>query len=236
MQVGCDLGALLGAGPRDAFLGQLAGEAPAPWAEEEPETGQEQRVAGIGGGILAAAVLTILVASPAAAHETREVGDYHFVVGFINEPVFTNQKSGLEFMVTRNDQPVEGLAETLQAEVVHGDQRRELQLSPRFGAPGWYQSVFFPTAAGSYTFRIHGSIEGQAVDESFTSGPETFNDVEEATSGQFPVVFPPIADLVRSAEAGARAETLAIVALVVGGAGLLIGVAGLGLAIARRRQ
>jgi hypothetical protein len=45
-----------------------------------------------------------LVAAPfgAEAHESRTIadGNYHIVVGFINEPVFAGDKSGLEFWVT----------------------------------------------------------------------------------------------------------------------------------------
>jgi hypothetical protein len=185
----------------------------------------------------ALAALAALLAAPwpALAHESREVSGYNIVVGFIQEPVFSGQKSGLEFEVTRDDEPVEGLHETLEAEVIFGDQRRELPLSPRFGQPGWYQSVFFPTAAGAYTFHIFGEIEDTAFDESFTSGPDTFNEVQEVTTGQFPVVYPATGDLVRDAEAGAGAATTAAIALVLGGAGLLVGLVALGMSVARRR-
>jgi hypothetical protein len=108
-------------------------------------------------------------------------------------------------------------------------------LAPRFGEPGWYQSVFFPTAAGPYTFHVFGEIDGQAIDESFTSGPDTFGEVQDATSGQFPVAFPATGDVVRDAESGAAAATTATIALVVGGAGLLAGLVALGLSLSRRR-
>lgn len=186
---------------------------------------------------LSAALCALLVlAPPAAAHEGREVAGYQFVVGFIAEPVFTNQKSGLEFEVTLDEDPVEGLEETLDAEVTFGQQARALELSPRFGAPGWYQSVFFPTAAGPYTFRIFGEIDGQAIDESFTSSPDGFNEVQDATTGQFPIVFPATGDVVRDAQAGAGAATTATIALVAGVAGLLAGVVALGVSIGRRRS
>jgi hypothetical protein len=188
-------------------------------------------------GAAVAGALLALLALPALAfaHEVREVGDYQFTVGFMDEPVFTDQKSGLEFQVTRNDEPVEGLEESLQAEVIYQGQSRDLPLEPRFGEPGWYQSVFFPTAAGPYTFHITGEIDGQAIDESFTSGPDTFGEVQDATSGQFPVAFPPTGDVVRDAQAGAAASTTATIALVVGGAGLLAGLVALGLSLSRRR-
>ena len=171
----------------------------------------------------------------ASAHEERDVGDVTMVVGFLDEPVFVGQKSGLDLRVSRGDGPIEGLESTLQAEVVHGSSRRALELSPAFGEPGAYRSVFFPTAAGPYTFRIFGEIDGQAVDESFTAGPDTFSEVQDTAAGQFPVAFPATADLARDAEAGAQASTMATVALVTGIAGLIAGVAALGVGLARRR-
>lgn len=186
------------------------------------------------GGLFALGAL--VAATPVLAHEVREVQGYQFVVGFIDEPVFTGQKSGLEFEVARIDEPVAGLAETLEAEVIYGDQRRDLPLSPRFGEDGWYQSVFFPTAAGSYTFRIFGTLEGQQIDESFTSGPETFNEVEEATSGQFPVSLPTASELAADAERGAEAADRVNIALAVGAAGIILGLIAVGLGLAGRRR
>jgi hypothetical protein len=153
----------------------------------------------------------------------------------MDEPVFTDQKSGLEFRVTRGEEPVEGLESSLQAEVIYSGQSRELPISPRFGQPGWYQSVFFPTAAGPYTFHISGTIDGQEIDESFTAGPDTFGEVQDATSGQFPVAFPGTGDIARDAEAGAAAATTATIALVLGAGGLLAGLVAMGLTLSRRR-
>ncbi|HVM31333.1 MAG TPA: hypothetical protein VM305_11265 [Candidatus Limnocylindrales bacterium] len=190
--------------------------------------------------LLMGAALTILnslLITPALAHEHRHVGGYEMVVGFIDEPVYTGQKSGLEFLVEDHDgQPVTGLAETLEAEVIYGDQRMDLPISPRWGADGWYQSIFFPTAAGSYTFRIHGTIAGDAVDESFTSGPDTFDEVEEQSAGHFPNILPTTAELAADAQRGADAGRLALLALGLGVTSLLLGLVALGLALATRRR
>lgn len=183
---------------------------------------------------LGAAVMLILGTGAVLAHEEREVGEYTVEVGFLDEPVYAGEQNGLFLMVVRGEEPVEGLDESLEATVSHGDQSRNLELSPG-GEPGEYESVFFPTAAGPYTFRIFGEIEGQAVDEEFTSGPDTFSEVQDVTGGQFPVQFPPTGDIVREAEAGANAATTATIALVLGGAGLLAGLVALGLTLARRR-
>jgi hypothetical protein len=180
-------------------------------------------------------VLTTLVGiGTVAAHESREVGAYTLSVGFLDEPVFSGQKSGLDLRVARGEEPVEGLEETLEAEVTFAGQSRTLEISPVFNQPGAYRSVFFPTAAGPYTFHVFGEIEGEAVDESFTSGPETFSEVQDVAGGQFPVQFPATGDIVRDAEAGANAATTATIALVLGGAGLVAGLVALGVALARR--
>jgi hypothetical protein len=189
----------------------------------------------IGSAALLSALTATLAVGAVSAHESREVGEYTFVVGFLDEPVYQGQKSGLDLHVTRGEEPVEGLEATLEAEVTFGDQTRALPISPRFGEPGAYRSVFFPTAAGPYTFRIFGEVDGVAIDESFTAGPDTFGEVQDVAGGQFPVVFPPTGDIVRDAEAGAGAATTATVALVLGGAGLLAGLVALGLTLARRR-
>jgi hypothetical protein len=188
----------------------------------------------IGRSAVLAAALVALSAGGAMAHESREVGEHTFVVGFIDEPVFTGQKSGLEFFVSRGEEPLEGLEETLQAQVTFGSETRDLEISPRFGEPGAYESVFFPTAAGPYTFRLFGDVEGEPLDESFTSGPETFGEVEELAGGQFPVQFPATGDVVADAEAGAAAATQATIALVLAVIGLLAGLIALGLTLARR--
>ena len=185
--------------------------------------------------VFGAALTTVVGISTVAAHESREVGDYTFTVGFLEEPVYSGQKSGLDLRVARGEEPIEGLEETLQAEVIFDGQSRDLEISPVFGQPGAYRSVFFPTAAGPYTFHVYGEVEAQAVDESFTSGPDTFSEVQDVTGGQFPVQFPSTGDIARDAEAGASAATTSTIALVLGGAGLIVGLVALGLTLARRR-
>ena len=190
----------------------------------------------IGRAAVLGALLTIPVGTGLAfAHESRDIGDINMVVGLIDEPVYNGQKSGLDLHVTHDGEPAEGLEETLQAQVTFDDQTRDLEISPRFGEPGAYRSVFFPTAAGPYTFRIYGEIDGEPIDESFTSGPETFSEVQDVVGGQFPVVFPAMGDLARDAETGAGAATTATIALILGAAGLLAGLVALGLTLARRR-
>ncbi len=152
-------------------------------------------------GSIALGCALLSLPSIASAHETREIADgqYRVVVGFMNEPVFAGDKSGLEFWVTEpaaatpaageetEGAPVEGLAETLQAEVIYGDQTMALPLTAMWDEPGGYYSVFFPTEAeGDYSFRIFGTIGDTEIDETFTSGPETFGPVEDPEPLRFP--------------------------------------------------
>jgi hypothetical protein len=189
-------------------------------------------------GALLLLALGLLSVSPVLAHGHREVGEYGFTVGFMDEPVYTGQKSGLEFgvVVHDTDEPVMGLEETLQAEVIYQGQTRALPLEPQFGADGWYQSVFFPTAAGRYTFRIYGTINGMQVDESFTSVEDDFSEVAETSTGQFPTVLPAANDVAADAERGASAADQMPIALGLGILGAVLGVIALAVALLGRRR
>jgi hypothetical protein len=187
--------------------------------------------------VLGAILVAVLVAAPAMAHEERDVNGYSMEVGLIDEPVFVGQKSGLEFFVNKDDQPVDGLEKTLQAEVIYGSSKQALPLKATFDQKGAYTSVFIPTAAGKYTFHIFGTLpDGSSMDESFTSSPSGFNEVQEAVSGQFPVQFPTQAELVRQAKAGSDASGQVTIALALGAVGVLLGLAALGVAVAGRSR
>jgi hypothetical protein len=155
---------------------------------------------------LGVAIATVLSLT-ATAHEHRDIADgqYAVTIGFIDEPAFVGEKNGLYLHIEKEPAPgeaasppagteaeesegtpVEGLAATLQTEVIFGDQRMALPLTPAFGEPGVYESVFFPMAEGDYTFHIVGQIEGVAVDESFTSSPEGFASVQSREPLEFP--------------------------------------------------
>jgi hypothetical protein len=185
---------------------------------------------------LFACILALAFAAPVDAHEVRQIGDYQFIVGFIGEPVFTGEKSGLELVVTKGGTAIEGLEKTLAAAVIYGDAQRDLPLSAVFGRAGAYESVFIPTSAGPYTFHISGSIEGTPIDASFTSSPTGFGEVEELTAGQFPIQFPAPAELAADARRGRDAATQLPLALALGAAGAILGLVALGVALAGRRR
>ena len=195
------------------------------------------RTAWRGVGALAGACLLVgLLATPVLAHEQRTVAGYDVEVGLIGEPVFVGQESGLDLQVAKDGTPVSGLADTITVDVEYGSSKRTLTLAPAGeDAPG-YVAPFIPTVAGKYTFHLGGSIEGTTIDETFTSSPTGFDEVRDAASGEFPVTLPTVAELADQAKKGADAAALVPVALVLGGAGLVFGLLGFGVALAGRRR
>ena len=140
-------------------------------------------------GVIAVALaISILGTAGVSAHEQRTVGvDYSFVVGFINEPAISGDSNGIFLEVTMGNAPVEGLGDTLTAQIIVGDQSKDIALTPVFDTPGAYEAVFIPTAPGDYTFHFTGMIGDVAIDETFTSSPEGFDSVADRTEYEFPV-------------------------------------------------
>jgi hypothetical protein len=190
--------------------------------------------------------LLVLTATPAFAHEDRKVGDYEFVVGFKNEPVYAGDKSGVELSISdaqSGDPVVKGVE--LEVEVQFGDETGLFPLEPdfvvgAFGEPGLYGADFFPTRAGQYSFQITGTIAGQDIDETFTSGPDTFGDPEDPKAISFPVRDPSTGELAQrldqevprltaaiedASDSADGNKALTIVALIAAGIALLLALA-----------
>ena len=134
-----------------------------------------------------------------SAHEHRTVGDYTFVVGFLNEPAVQDEVNAVSVRITKPapadatpaageedvaETPVEGLQ--LTVEVILGDQKVEMPLEPKWGDPGHYVAYLIPTQPGDYSFHVTGEIDGAAIDETFTAGPETFSAVTPREELEFP--------------------------------------------------
>lgn len=177
-------------------------------------------------GLVTALLFLSLVVTPAQAHGRTEAGDYQLVIGFHNEPAYQSEPNGLDLFVTdaATGEPVNGLEETLNAEIIFGASTRELELRAQFGQDGAYTADVLPTEVGDYTWRIWGDIEGMPVDVSMTSGPDTFGSVESKSVVSFPDSEPSASEL--AAQAAAAAQT-ARTALIVGAAGVTLGLAGL---------
>jgi hypothetical protein len=162
------------------------------------------------------------------------------------------------------------LGPTLKVTVSYGNQTMDqMTMEPdfevgEFGIPGDYRAFFVPTRPGDYTFHLTGTVKGTKVDESFTSGPNTFSSVDDPSSVEFPVKDPttgelgdavqrlqPRVDGIVAAQRRLAAQTtsvghdadsaksLATVALLVGGGlglvGVIVGAAGLAAARRARR-
>lgn len=208
-------------------------------------------------GIVVAAALSGLLIQPASAalaHEGRSQGDLEMVAGFGTEPAYAGQPNSVQLIVVHDGEPVVDLGDTLDVEVSFGDQSQRFTLEPNFavgafGEPGDYRAWFIPTRAGQYTFHFTGTIDGEDVDQTFTSGPRTFGDVEDTNQIQFPVQDPTNGELAeridqevprlasatdeaRAAAAAAdddasSAKTFAIIALAVGALGVAIAIGAL---------
>lgn len=192
-------------------------------------------------GGLALAVAAVWTSS-AVAHEQRRVGDIEIVVGWADEPTYAGFKNAVDIHLQRDGDPVEDA--DLEVEVLFGDEDAEertepLELRPAFGAPGEYQAAIIPTRPGAYTFHLVGRAGGERVDEHFTSGPDTFDDVHSPSEVQFPAQDPTsgelaqgvqamrdeqlrLASVARGAdEAAATARTMALVAIGLAALGLV---------------
>jgi hypothetical protein len=193
---------------------------------------------------VASAVLVALVATwpagTASAHEHRAVGNYEFVVGWVNEPTLANEPNGLSLRITFFENgvpegeseeteaegvPVEGAEETVQAEIIVGGgaETKELTLEPAFNDPGHYEGLAIPTLAGEYTFHISGSIDGFEFDETFNSGPNTFSSVEDPATLQFPAVTAPAGSNSSSSNDDSDADTALIIAIIAIAAAVIAG-------------
>ena len=243
---------------------------------------------------VASLVTLSLTIGSVLAHEGRPVGDYNFVVGWLQEPSYEGALNAVSVTITRLEEgahasmqdesegkedaggkqdsmtgmagmahdrrtPVEGLEGSIQVEVtfVPSGASETFDLLAVFGEPGHYVANLIPTASGVYEFRIFGSIEGMAIDETFVSrgGGGGFDDIRSAAGLHFPEELPELREIesgVRGAldtaqqaqDAALAAQesggnTLAIVALIVGIAGVVIaGIAFVAIAVlpALRRQ
>jgi hypothetical protein len=147
---------------------------------------------------VSALLLLLIGAPPAVAHESRKVGPYEFVVGWYDEPTFTGAKNGPEVRISdfQSEKPItENVPVELEVEVIFEGESTTLTMEPTFSDPSAFEADLAPTRPGEYTFRFVGTVGDLDVDESFTSGPDTFNSPTDLKEIQFPVQDPSTADL-----------------------------------------
>ncbi len=106
--------------------------------------------------------------------------DYLIIVGSLNEPIYVDDRTGVDLRVLTPDpndpmnsfapnaKPVEGLEKTLKVEISAGGKKTTMDLSPVFRDPGHYYAIFYPTVATTYSYRIFGTINNVPVDLTFT--------------------------------------------------------------------
>ena len=182
--------------------------------------------------------LSLLLPVAASAHTARDVGKYHFVVGFLNEPTVQGELNGIDLTITTtaDKKPVVGADKTLKAEVIVGGNAKVMPVdlapaSDEDPTNGKYAAYFIPTIPGSYTFHFTGSLNGDTVDQRFDSGPNTFDDVQPATALQFPQKLPD-PTTVQSQISSAQSD--AAQGRILGIAGLVVGLIAIGVAVLRK--
>ena len=200
-----------------------------------------------------AGLLVPLLAAPASAHEERTVGRYHFVVGFGDEPTYAGEKNSVLLLLSdADDRPVTDLTDTLKVAISTGTaEPLTLAMEPNFevgefGTPGDYRAWFIPTTPGPYSFHFTGTIKGQKIDQTFKSGPTTFDEAKDPAEVQYPLKQPTGGQLATRADRdtarvnaalaaerdqarsdAASARTLAVIGLVVGALGLIAAIVAL---------
>jgi hypothetical protein len=175
-------------------------------------------------GALAALAAGLWAPLSAWAHEEVESGGYIFEIGWLAEPPVVGERNGLELFVAPHDDPeagVEGIT-TLQFTVEYGSASRTYELAPAQEEPGHYSASFIPAVEGQYTFRLTGTVEGQAVNVEFQP---------EEVVGAGELAFPPVEDLNSKVSIAlgqaATAHTIAIIGALLGAGGIALAAYGL---------
>ena len=164
----------------------------------------------ITGTALTIATLLFLPATPAGAHEHRIVGDVEVVVGWGSEPTYAGYLNAAEISIhavgpseEEEGPPISDV--DLTVEIFFGDETTgvssgPLPLEESFSEPGLFGADIIPTRPGTYTYRFAGTVDGEPFDEVFTSGPDTFSDVNVPGGIQFPEQDPTNGELAESIE------------------------------------
>ncbi|MEO8422964.1 MAG: hypothetical protein ABI595_03520 [Actinomycetota bacterium] len=210
--------------------------------------------------LAAAAVLGIgiltLLPGIASAHAERTVGPFDLEVGFLDEPAYVGVPNAVFIELSKGGQAVTDVGDALSVTVGFGDQTSDPSVFDPLEEPGQYQAAFVPSQAGAYTFTLSGTLDGVKFDLALTSGPKTFDEVQDIAGATFPQVQAPTnADLASriqeesdrtsaaladattagtdAQDAADTAKTLGIIGIVVGAIGLIVG--GIALSVSRKR-
>ena len=109
--------------------------------------------------------------------------DYLFVVGSLNEPIFVDDKTGVDmaaYLPDPNDpvnskangtKPIVGLENMLKVELAAGDTKKVLNFESAYQNPGHYEAPFFPTIETTYNYTLFGNINGTEFRATWTCSP-----------------------------------------------------------------
>lgn len=196
------------------------------------------------------AILVVVSAAPASAHEFRKVGKWNLVVGWGTEPAYAGFPNTVQMIITdQKDVGLADLGDTMKVDVTYSGKTTTLSFEPffeigEFGERGDYRAKIIPTRAGEYTFRLNGTIKGQAVDQTFKCSETTFDCMNDPSEVEFPEKDPSAAQLAeRIDRTGSRADAAAksaaddaSLAKTLGYVGIGLGALALILAVARKRR
>lgn len=208
------------------------------------------RARGLAALALAGALL-LMMSGTASAHAERSAGPFDYEIGFGTEPAYVGEPNSVQLILNKNGTPVTDMTDQLKVTVSFGTDSTDLTFEPNFevggdGEPGDYRAWFVPSQPGKYTFHLTGTLDGTKFDETVTSGPDTFNAVQDLASASFPQVNAPSNEdlasridqesqrAAESATATANAEStaktaknIALIGVVLGALGLIVGIGAL---------
>jgi hypothetical protein len=144
-----------------------------------------------------AGAFVLLLAGPALAHGEYDHRDIAIATGFLTEPAYVGQPNAVELEISKAGKPVTDVGQgDLKVGVSFAGQSTALTLEPNFevgewGTPGDYIASFIPTEPGKYTFTVAGTVAGEQIKYSMTSGPATFSEVQDPAPAMFPPVDAP---------------------------------------------
>ena len=137
----------------------------------------------------------LVTAGPAWAHETQTVGPLKLTVGWSAEPALAGAANSIELTVTdAAGAPVGDPAASLSVDVTFGAEKVVRPLTP-MAAPGRFSADLIPTRAGTYAFRVHGTMRGTNIDITSTCSDRTFDCVKNPGELQFPAKDPSTGEL-----------------------------------------
>jgi hypothetical protein len=172
------------------------------------------------------------------AHDAHVVGPYRLVIGWGEEPAFTGIRNSV--VVTITEAARAGIVAdlgggALSVEVSFGNERVLLPLQPVGGHPNEFRAWIVPTRAGTYTFRVTGTVKHHPIDITSKCSENTFDCVTDVSEIQFPVKDPSVGQFAerldrslpraeQALESAARARTMALSAIAVAALALTVAI------------